>query len=78
MKQLLFAIDLCLFVFSTLSFIDKPLQDEWKAPEEARSVKNPNEARKKGIKNAESIYKMRCVLCHGEKGKGDGLEIQSP
>lgn len=64
---------LSLFFLSIFSFVEKPLQDPWNAPEEAKAVKSPNDANKKSIKNAQSIYKMRCVICHGETGKGDGL-----
>jgi len=73
MKQFFLPISLGLFIVSTFSFIEKPLQERWEAPEEAKTVKNPNTSSKKSIKNAESIYKMRCVICHGETGKGDGL-----
>ncbi len=47
-------------------------QDPWKAPASAKSVKNKIPSSKASIKAGKSIYKMRCVACHGPGGKGDG------
>jgi mono/diheme cytochrome c family protein len=43
-------------------------QGEWKAPPEAKSMKNPEKAADLGKKAVET----NCVSCHGPKGKGDG------
>lgn len=43
-------------------------QGEWKAPPEAKSVKNPV----KGVGNAKKNIETNCVTCHGPNGKGDG------
>jgi mono/diheme cytochrome c family protein len=43
-------------------------QGEWKAPAEAKSVKNPV----KGVGNAKKNIETNCVTCHGPNGKGDG------
>lgn len=43
-------------------------QEEWKAPAEARNLKNPV----KGVGNAKKNVEVNCASCHGPTGKGDG------
>ena len=43
-------------------------QGEWKAPADAKAVKNPV----KGVGNAKKNIETNCVTCHGPNGKGDG------
>jgi mono/diheme cytochrome c family protein len=43
-------------------------QGEWKAPAEAKAMKNPV----KGVGNAKKNIETNCVTCHGPNGKGDG------
>ncbi|HEV8640000.1 MAG TPA: cytochrome c [Methylomirabilota bacterium] len=43
-------------------------QGEWKAPAEAKNVKNPV----KGAGNAKKSVETNCISCHGASGKGDG------
>ena len=43
-------------------------QGEWKAPADAKAVKNPV----KGVGNAKKNIETNCVTCHGAGGKGDG------
>ncbi len=46
-------------------------QDKWVAPASSKELKNPFTG-KASINKGKSIYKTRCVVCHGDKGKGDG------
>jgi mono/diheme cytochrome c family protein len=43
-------------------------QGEWKAPADAKAVKNPV----KGVGSAKKNIETNCVTCHGPSGKGDG------
>jgi len=43
-------------------------QGEWKAPADAKAVKNPV----KGAGSAKKNIETNCVTCHGPNGKGDG------
>jgi mono/diheme cytochrome c family protein len=45
----------------------------WVAPDEARKVKNPVPATPENLAAGAQIFKDNCVLCHGDKGKGDGI-----
>jgi mono/diheme cytochrome c family protein len=45
----------------------------WVAPPESRTVKNPVPATPDNLEAGAQTYKDNCVLCHGDKGKGDGL-----
>lgn len=48
-------------------------QGEWKAPAEAKSLKNPITKFDAKEKNeAKKVVETNCVPCHGPSGKGDG------
>ncbi len=52
-----------------------PSPDEktpWVADPSSKSLSNPEKNKKKSIKKGQKIFKERCVVCHGETGKGDG------
>jgi mono/diheme cytochrome c family protein len=44
----------------------------WVAPDDAKKVKNPVPPTQETLADAEDIFTANCVLCHGEKGMGDG------
>ena len=48
-------------------------QDKWVVPEEYDKMENPYSGivDKEGI--GEEIYGLYCLTCHGEEGKGDGV-----
>lgn len=48
-------------------------QDEWKAPESADKLTNPLKNDASAVANGKRTYRMLCVICHGAKGKGDGM-----
>jgi len=44
----------------------------WVAPDDARKVKNPVPPTPENLTAATQLFQDNCVLCHGEKGMGDG------
>jgi mono/diheme cytochrome c family protein len=44
----------------------------WVAPDDAKKVKNPVPPTPETLAAAQDLFTDNCVLCHGEKGLGDG------
>jgi mono/diheme cytochrome c family protein len=44
----------------------------WIAPDDAKKVKNPVPPSQETLAAAQQTFSDNCVLCHGEKGLGDG------
>jgi mono/diheme cytochrome c family protein len=44
----------------------------WVAPDDARAVKNPVPGTPENLAAGAQTFKDNCMLCHGEKGMGDG------
>jgi mono/diheme cytochrome c family protein len=44
----------------------------WVVPDDARKVKNPVPATPENLTAAAQLFQDNCLLCHGEKGIGDG------
>ncbi len=44
----------------------------WVADPSAKDLVNPIESSKKSISKGAKIFKLRCVVCHGPTGQGDG------
>jgi mono/diheme cytochrome c family protein len=44
----------------------------WVAPDDAKKVKNPIPPTPETLAAAQQLFTDNCVLCHGEKGMGDG------
>ncbi len=44
----------------------------WEVPEDARARENPIPASDEVVESGAEIYDIRCLMCHGESGKGDG------
>lgn len=68
-------------IFVTLVLICVPIlfagnaysQDQtWKAPASADKLSNPLKGDSPSIAEGKKIYESMCVICHGEKGKGNG------
>lgn len=51
---------------------DAPATKPWVAPDDARKVKNPVPATPENLAAAAQLFTDNCLLCHGEKGMGDG------
>lgn len=67
-KYILILIPFVLLSFTTFR------QDPWKAPKEAKTIKNPISEKKMKVssKKGAEIFKNFCIVCHGTNGLGDG------
>jgi len=57
----------------TTFFIASQNEGVWVAPPEADKLKNPFEGEKKSGKG-ENLFSLNCERCHGNTGKGDGVD----
>jgi mono/diheme cytochrome c family protein len=63
----------CFFVMGRVSAqTPAPPPAPWVAPDDAKKVKNPFPPTQETLADAETLFTDNCVLCHGEKGLGDG------
>lgn len=44
----------------------------WPVPAAAKKRKNPVAATPASIQQGAALYRSNCLICHGEKGEGDG------
>ena len=56
-----------------LSSVAAQTDAAWKAPKSAKKIKNPLAKIVNASEKGEALFKTNCVMCHGEKGKGDGV-----
>ncbi len=47
--------------------------EKWVAPASADKIKNPLADNAKAWKRGKKTYDAMCAICHGTKGKGDGI-----
>ena len=47
---------------------------DWPVPEVAKQLKNPVQENAASLKEARDIYSDKCDHCHGDSGKGDGVD----
>jgi len=47
--------------------------DQWVAPASTDSYNNPYKGSDKATKAGKKLYAQMCAICHGNKGKGDGM-----
>lgn len=50
-----------------------PQSENWTAPSEMDEVTNPFTNNPEATKKGKIIYNQLCAVCHGKKGKGDGM-----
>jgi mono/diheme cytochrome c family protein len=69
-----FAI-IILIGFAVMSSFQRtaPQQSTWHAPKYADTLKNPLKNNAAAAKSGEIVYGKMCAVCHGDKGKGDGI-----
>ena len=81
-KKTLISLTLTGVMYALLvSFISAPessnyeaiQQKKWVAPVSADKIVNPLKNDANAAASGKKIYKMLCLVCHGPKGKGDGM-----
>jgi mono/diheme cytochrome c family protein len=65
-------LGMCIFAFERLAAQEAPPPAPWVAPDDAKKVKNPIPPTPETLAAAQDLFSDNCVLCHGEKGLGDG------
>lgn len=47
--------------------------NDWIAPPTASNIVNPLLSNEDATKEGKKLYKQLCSICHGDRGKGDGI-----
>lgn len=64
---------LALLVLVIITGINGNAQEiSWVAPEYSNSLQNPFAGNQKAADEGKMIFNQMCVLCHGDKGQGNG------
>ncbi|MFY0654354.1 MAG: cytochrome c [Cyclobacteriaceae bacterium] len=61
------------FISTTTYFKSRQSGSDWIAPKEAANLKNPLSINENVIKEGKKMFTKMCAICHGAKGKGDGV-----
>lgn len=64
---------LLLLIFFLFASITTSAQKKWDAPADADNIINPTKNDANTIKSGKGYFDSLCVVCHGSKGKGDGI-----
>jgi len=74
MNSKLFTLVAGLFLAITiLGFSDFQQSKDWVAPPSADELKNPFKGDMEATQKGKKLYAKLCAVCHGNKGKGDGV-----
>jgi mono/diheme cytochrome c family protein len=52
--------------------VNGKIKQQWEAPAEFAQMKSPLKMTPDLLQQGKALYKMRCEMCHGEKGQGNG------
>ena len=75
--KILTGISLVLIFYFLMVGFNKPTQVKWIAPKSADKIINPIKNDMAATKSGKKIYTQLCAVCHGSKGKGDGIAAVS-
>ena len=64
-------LGMCIFAYGRVA-AQETAPVPWVAPDDAKKVKNPFPPTPETLTEGEQLFTDNCVLCHGEKGLGDG------
>src|SRR5680860_599103 len=56
-----------------LGLVAANAQSKWVAPNTAKTIENPLKGSPDEINEGKKIFTQMCAICHGAKGKGDGI-----
>jgi mono/diheme cytochrome c family protein len=62
-----------ILVLSTFNNLLIGQNNGWEAPASANNLKNPLKGNDKATQAGKKLYTQLCSICHGNKGKGDGV-----
>lgn len=71
------ALLLAVFCAGIIRATDENFNQPWKAPDTAKTMKNPVVLTSRGLMAASELYEQKCVMCHGDAGGGDGPAAQA-
>ncbi|UQD57024.1 c-type cytochrome [Flavobacterium sp. K5-23] len=67
----------CITLLSVMCFLivgfNEPIQKKWVAPSSADKIVNPLKNDKEASTSGKKLFNALCSVCHGIKGKGDGI-----
>lgn len=72
-KKTVLTITTASVMFFSLIGFNSFAQEKWVAPPSADKIANPFKGDANAAVNGKRTFKMLCVICHGAKGKGDGM-----
>jgi mono/diheme cytochrome c family protein len=61
------------FAYVPKSNYETVQQKKWVAPASADKIENPLKGDANAAASGKKLYKAMCFVCHGPKGKGDGM-----
>ena len=61
------------FLMTLLALQVTRAQTQWEAPASADNLNNPLKNDATATESGKRTFRMLCVICHGAKGKGDGM-----
>lgn len=64
---------LTISIFMLIVAFESAPQDRWVAPPNADKIVNPLKNNVSATKSGKAIFNTYCVVCHGPKGRGDGM-----
>jgi mono/diheme cytochrome c family protein len=72
MKPTSIVVRLSFILFTFFSLAAFSQESTWRAPANADKAVNPLQNDPSSINEGKKIYEAMCVICHGDKGKGNG------
>jgi mono/diheme cytochrome c family protein len=70
---LLSALGGCVIFLMSLTETKLQSKGPWVAPSGADTIKNPLKGKPDAVAAGKKIYATYCAVCHGDKGKGNGM-----